>query len=127
VFEIVIIANIHLYLKAVGRLGFFSGVYHWHYIAKNQNEQGAEIDIVVNYGNNIFDILECKYYNSEYIISKEYAKSIKNKLNMFRKYGLSSKQKSELRLLFLTSYGVKMNAEAHSLNISQIYLDDLFE
>ena len=47
--------------------------------------------------------------------------------HMFRKYGLNSKKKSELRFVFLTSYGVKMNAEAHSLNISRVCLDDLFE
>ena len=126
-FEIVVMVNIRLYLNAIGRLGFFSGVYHWQHMAKSEDEQGAQIDMVVNYGNNIFDILECKYYNSEYVISKEYAKNIKNKLSMFKKYGLYSKQKSELRLVFLTSYGVKMNAEAHSLNISRVCLDDLFE
>jgi predicted AAA+ superfamily ATPase len=126
-FEIVAIVNIQLYLRAVSRLGFFSGVYHWQYIAKSKEEQGAEIDMVVNYGNSIFDILECKYYNDEYVITKEYAKNLKNKLSMFRKYGLNSKQKAELRLVFLTSYGVKMNAEAHSLNITRVSLDELFE
>ena len=126
-FEIVAMINIELYLKARGSLGFFSGVYHWQHIAKNDEEQGAEIDMVVNYGNSIFDIVECKYYSDEYLISKEYANRLKNKLKMFRAYGVKSKQKAELRLVFLSSYGVKMNAEAHSLNVSNILLDELFE
>jgi S-adenosylmethionine hydrolase len=105
----------------------FSGVYHWQHIAKKKEEQGAQIDMVVNYGNIIFDIVECKYYNDEYVISKEYAKNLKNKLKMFREYGLGAKQKAELRLVFLTTYGVKMNTEAHGLNITNIVLDDLFE
>ena len=126
-FEIVCMSNIHLYLRARGSLGFFSGVYHWQYIAKKEDEQGAEIDMVVNYGNRVFDIVECKYYNDEFLISKSYSKSLKNKLKMFRTYGLKLKQKAELRLVFLTSYGVKMNAEAHGLNISNVVLDELFE
>ena len=126
-FETVAITNIELYLKVRGLQGIFSGVSHWQHIAKNQNEKGTQIDMIINYGDIMFDIVECKYYNDEYIISKEYGLNLKNKLKMFRKYGIGSKQKAELRLVFLTPYGVKMNAEAHGLNITNIVLDELFE
>jgi len=126
-FEMVVISNIELYVKARGLGGIFSGVYHWSHIGKNDEEQGAEIDLVVNYGNSIFDIVECKYYNDEYVISKEYTKNLKNKLKMFRQYGLKSKQKAELRLVFLTSYGMKVNEAVHALNISRVNLNNLFE
>jgi len=126
-FETAALINVDLYLKTRGLQGMFSGVYHWQYIAKKREEQGAQIDMVINYGNIIFDIVECKYYNDEYVISKEYGKNLKNKLKIFREYGLGAKQKAELRLVFLTTYGVKMNAEAHGLNITNIVLDDLFE
>ena len=126
-FEMVIITNIELYLRVRGLQGVFSGVYHWSYIAKDEDEQGTQIDLVVSYGNSMFDIVECKYYNDEYTISKEYGNNLKNKLKIFRKYGLNSKQKAELRLVLLTSYGVKMNIEAHALNISRVVLDELFE
>ena len=95
-----VIRNIKLYLKARGLGGVFSGVYHWNYTDKNQDEQGTHIDLVVNYRDNMFDIVECKYDSDEYAITKEYAKNLKNKLSMFRKYGLNSKQKVELRLVF---------------------------
>jgi len=126
-FEMVVISNIELYLKVRGLQGIFSGVYHWSHTAKNSDEQGAQIDLVVNYGNSIFDIVECKYYSDEYVISKEYAQKLKNKLKMFREYGLNSKQSAELRLVLLTSYGVKMNEAVHSLNINRVGLDELFE
>jgi hypothetical protein len=124
-FEIVSMINIELYLKARGRSDFFSGVYYWKHSAKNEDEKGTQIDMVVNYGNKIFDIVECKYYNDEYVISSEYGKNLKNKLAMFRKYGLGTKQKGQLSLVFLTSYGVKLNAVAHGLNFKSIVLDDL--
>jgi len=126
-FEMVVISNIELYLKVRGLQGIFSGVYHWSHTAKNSDEQGAQIDLVVNYGNSIFDIVECKYYSDEYVISKEYAQKLKNKLKMFREYGLNSKQSAELRLVLLTFYGVKMNEAVHSLNINRVGLDELFE
>ena len=68
-FEMVIITNIELYLRVRGLQGVFSGVYHWNHIAKDEDEQGTQIDLVVSYGNSMFDIVECKYYNDEYTIS----------------------------------------------------------
>jgi hypothetical protein len=125
-FEIVAMINIQLYLKARGRSSFYSGVYHWQRRAESKDEIGTQIDMVINYGNGIFDIVECKYYSDEYIISKEYATKLKNKISMFRKYGVGQK-KSELRLVFLTSYGVKNNAQFHSLNVDSVVLDELLE
>jgi len=125
-FEIVSMINIHLYLKARGRSDFYSGVYYWQQKAKNEDEMGTQIDMVINYGNGIFDIVECKYYSDEYVITKEYATNLKNKISMFRKYGVG-KKKSELRLVFLTAYGLKNNAQFHSLNVDSVVLDELLE
>ncbi|HHH54199.1 MAG TPA: hypothetical protein ENK91_11105 [Bacteroidetes bacterium] len=125
-FEMVSMINIPLYLKARGRSDFYSGVYYWQQEPKEEGERGAQIDMVVNYGNGIFDIVECKYYSDEYVITKEYAENLKNKMAMFRKYGLSRKR-SELRLVFLTTYGLKPNAQFHNLNVGSMVLDDLLE
>ena len=83
--------------------------------------------MVVSYGDNLFDIVECKYHKDTYIITKEYGEKLRNKLEMFRKYGLGERQKAELRLVMLTSYGVQMNAEANRLYLNSVTLEDLFE
>lgn len=126
-FEMVILTNIPLYLKARGLRGVYSGVYHWQQRAKNEEERGTQIDMVVSYGDNLFDIVECKYYRDTYVITKEYGQKLRNKLEMFRKYGLGERQKAELRLVMLTSYGVQMNAEANRLYLNSVTLKDLFE
>jgi len=78
------------------------------------------------YGNGIYDIVECKFYNKEYEISKEYANNMLNKMRMFRKYGLKRTQKGELKMVFLTSYGLARNSAYNSLNISgELTIDDL--
>ena len=82
--------------------------------------------MVVEYGNGIYDIVECKFYNSEYEISQEYAQNMKNKMLMFRKYGLKRTQKGELKMVFLTTYGLARNQAFHALNISgELTIDDL--
>ncbi|MCH9739904.1 MAG: ATP-binding protein [Epsilonproteobacteria bacterium] len=124
-FEIVVMTNIELYLKARGLQRLFGGVYHWQHIAKNEDEKGTQIDMVVDYGNELFDIVECKYHSDEFIITKEYAQTLKNKLKMFRAYGLNGRRKAELRLVFLTTYGVKHNVAFHGLNIDKMSLEEL--
>jgi len=51
---------------------------------------------------------------------------MENKMLMFRKYGLKRTQKGELKMVFLTTYGLVRNAAYNSLNISaELTIDDL--
>jgi hypothetical protein len=62
----------------------------------------------------------------EYEISKEYAYNMKNKMVMFRKHGLKRTQKGELKMVFLTTYGLVRNSAYNALNISgELTIDDL--
>jgi hypothetical protein len=122
----VLITNVRIYLKVRGAGGLFSGVYYWEFKAKEEGEIGVQIDMVVEYGNGIYDIVEYKFYNREYELTKEYAETMMNKMVMFRKYGLKRTQKWELKMVFLTSYGLVKNAAYNSLNISgELTIDDL--
>lgn len=82
--------------------------------------------MVVSYTDGLYDIVECKYYNKEFTITKSYEENLKHKLEMFKKYALT-KKKYELRLVFLTVYGVKMNAVSNGLNIIDIPLEKLID
>ncbi|MDQ7060937.1 MAG: hypothetical protein Q9M43_07255 [Sulfurimonas sp.] len=117
-FETIAIINLPHYLKARGIQGVVKGASYWSYIDTTNSAKGAQIDIVVEYGNGIYDIVECKYYNDEYVITAEYAKKLKNKLKQFRAHGLNGKIKSELKLVMLSTYGCKKNKEFNALNIS---------
>ena len=125
-FESVIFSNIELYLQARSSKAHYQGVHYWEYRSKDKNESGTQIDMVVEYKHGLFDIVECKYYSDEFVISKSYEKNLRNKLTQFRKYALSKKRKSELKLVMLTSFGCKKNSYYHGLNIADdIRLDDL--
>jgi len=98
---------------------------YWAIEAKKKGEVGAQIDIVVDYGNNLFDIVECKYYKEEFEISTKYKDNLLNKRKMFREYGLDSKKNAEIRLVFITVEGVKKNANFNDLNIDEMLLEEL--
>ena len=126
-FEIVIINNIDLFLKYRGLSGIYKNIGYWHYTPKNENENGAQIDIVVEYQNNIYDIIECKYYNQEVILTKVNADNIINKIDMFKKYGVKVK-KYDIKTHFITTYSVKLNTHFNRLNIaSNLTVSELLE
>lgn len=85
------------------------------------------IDIVVNYGNNSYDIVECKYYKKEKILDAGDERSISNKVEMFKEHGISSISRYKIDTVMLTTFGVSVNAIYRRLNINDsMVLDDLF-
>jgi len=126
-FETVCIANIDLYLKQRGLSAALKSVGYWSYIpAKDSlDDNGAQIDIVIQYTNNTYDIIECKYYNDEFIIDKSYAENLLNKKKQFIKHAIINK-KYDLKIVMLTTYGTKINQYYNQVNISfNVMLDDL--
>jgi uncharacterized protein len=123
------IAHLHLdqYLSSRGIAGVGAKVYYWKYIAqRGSGETGAEIDMLVERENNTFEIVECKYYSGVYELPSGYADNLQNKVNVFREKGLKGKR-YDIKLVLLTTYGAKVNAEYNRAGISKtMQLDDLF-
>jgi len=114
-FETVCLSNINLYLDVRKTKGLMKSYSYWSYKSNNDNEQGAQIDILIEYANNVYEIVECKFYTDEFEITDTYRKNILNKINMFSKYGV--KGKYELKFSMLTSYGCKNNIHYNNLPI----------
>lgn len=124
-FEMVMISNIELYLKARGLSSGVKSIGYWDYTTQSEDESGAQIDILIEYIGNTYDIVECKYYNDEFIIDKAYAKNIQNKKEMFIKYGIKNK-KFDLKVVMLTTYGTKINQYYNQVPIAKdVKLGDL--
>lgn len=126
-FETVCIANIELYLKQRGLVAALKSVGYWNYQANNdiKDDKGAQIDILIEYTNNTYDIVECKYYNSEFLIDKDYANNLINKKTKFIEHAVTHK-KYDLKMVMLTTYGTKINQYYNQVNISQnVTLEDI--
>jgi AAA+ ATPase superfamily predicted ATPase len=115
-FEILCLSNIDLYLQTRMTKGLAKNYGYWSFPG-NENDSGAQIDFIVEYENSVYDIVECKFYNKEFIISKEYKENILHKIEMLKKYAL--KGKYDIKLIMLTTYGCEKNSHCNSLNIAQ--------
>ena len=127
-FEMVMIANIHLYLQQRGLHALLKSVGYWSYLP-NQNsndDRGCQIDILIEYQHNIYDIVECKYYNQPFTITQDYANNLINKKSKFIEHGIMSKKKYDIKLVMLTTYGTKINRYFNQVNVAQdLCLEDL--
>lgn len=124
-FEMVCIANIELYLKARGLSAGVKSIGYWDYVSNDPDVRGAQIDILIEYIGNTYDIVECKYYNDEFTIDKEYAKNLQNKKAIFIAKAIKNK-KFDLKTVMLTTYGTKINQYYNQIPIAkEIKLGDL--
>jgi AAA+ ATPase superfamily predicted ATPase len=124
-FEMVIISNIELYLKARGLSSAVKSIGYWDCKADGVDDNGAQIDILIEYIGNTYDIVECKYYNDEFSIDKAYAKNIQNKKEKLIAHGIKNK-KFDLKVVMLTTYGIKINQYYNQIPIAKdLKLEDL--
>jgi len=95
----------------------------YSYKDKSSNsKQGAQIDIIIDRLEAV-NIIEAKYYNSEFSLSAAEAKNIRNRVqNFIQKTGT---KKSIFKTL-ITPYGAKKNEYFLSEITNEITVDDLF-
>ncbi len=129
-FEMVCILNIDLYIKQRGMQGVFKNVNYWNYVKdKNSDneDKGTQIDLLVEYKNNTYDIVECKYSNKEFVINKTEYEKILNKKAMFIKHGLKN-AKHDIKIIMLTTYGTSKQGHYDSVPINdEVSLEQMFE
>ncbi len=118
----------HMHSEQIKKVLGISGVptksHYWQYTAKDSNEKGAQIDLLLEHtnGSKCIDIIECKYYNDAYIITKSYRQELLNKINIFNQ---QTKYKYNIRLIFITVHGMKKNEYYHELVSQDICIGDM--
>jgi uncharacterized protein len=89
----------------------------------NSEEKGTQIDLLIDRDDAIISICEMKFTNDSYVISKEYAEHLRNKITVFR---ANSKTKKSIFMTMITTFGLKKNEYAYELIQNEVVLEDLF-
>jgi len=89
----------------------------------NEEEKGAQIDLILDRNDQIINLFEIKFYNTEFILSETDANALRNQMWTFKE---KTKTKKQLMIVLLTTFGMKHNK--HSLGIVEniLNMDDLF-
>jgi len=119
-FEQVCLDHADAIKSALGIEGVSTEIGSWKGISE---DQGAQIDMLINRKDGVINICEMKYSINEYTITKDYANKLRNKIGVFK---ASTKTKKAVQLIMVTTYGLKRNAYSNELVVKEIVMDDLF-
>lgn len=95
---------------------------HGSWIEKNK-PNGAQIDLLLDRDDNIINVFEMKFYNTEYALDKKYANELATKVNVFT---ASSKTKKSVFVTFITTYGLVANQYSRQFVQNELTMNDLF-
>jgi uncharacterized protein len=107
----------------LGISGIITNEYSWQQKGNN-NEKGAQIDFIIDRSDNCINILEIKFYNASYEVSKKYAEELREKVHIFK---TKNRIRKNIFVTLLTAYGAKKNPYYLSEVTNDLIVDDLFE
>lgn len=108
--------------RKLGILGVASEISSWSKQG-NDDEEGAQIDLLIDRKDKVINICEIKFSSKEYEIKKAYDENLKNKVFVFRE---STGTNKTIQINMITTYGVKKNKYSNLIG-KVVCMDDLFE
>jgi uncharacterized protein len=121
-FESICLKHIVQIKKGLQIAGMQSSQSSWYKAGSQQNE-GAQIDLLIDRADQCINICEIKFSTTPFIIDKKYAGSLEKRLMLFRQQTATRKN---LMLTFITTHGIADNAYKTQLVDNSLTMDALF-
>ncbi len=122
-FESICLKHIVQIKRGLQIAGIQSSQSSW-YKAGNQQEDGVQIDLLIDRADQCINICEIKFSNKPFVIEKKYAESLEKRIMAFRQQTATRKN---LMMTFITTYGVQDNAYKTQLVDNELTMDALFQ
>ena len=120
-FELICLNQIDKIKSALSIGGVLSNNYPWLKQGTNDDD-GAQIDLVIERKDHVTSICEIKFYDDSFEIDKEYAQKLRKKIDVFIR---TTNCKNSIQLVLISSYGLKKNMYSNMIN-KVVCIDDLF-
>ena len=106
--------------KKLGISGVLTSAYSWR---GEYDGKGAQVDLVIDRGDNIVNLCEVKFSSGQYKIDKAFSESLRNKKTAFSS---ATHSRKAVQTTMITTFGLERNAYSAEIT-SEVMLDDLFE
>lgn len=87
-------------------------------------EKGTQIDLLIDRNDHIINLIETKFHNVAFTISKDYAHKLREKIRIFQE---STQTKKQVFLTLITTFGLHDNKHSVGLVSSALDMDVFFE
>ena len=118
-FEILCLLHVQQIRNALGISGVLIEIYSWR---SKTYDPGAQIDLVIDRGDNVINLCEIKYSSSEFLFDKASDMSLRNKRSAFV---AETKTRKSAQTTMITTYGLRKNTFQAGIPF-EVTLDDLF-
>ena len=122
-FERVCLWHVPQIKQALGIAGVASQVYSWTYQPKDKDEEGAQIDLLIDRNDKVINLCEMKYFDSDYLMTANEEKKIRQRRSVF---STATKTRKAVHITLVTTYGLRRTAHAGIVQ-QVVTLDDLFK
>lgn len=95
----------------------------WRYVPRRSSEKGAQIDLLFDRDDDTISVCEIKYTTDPFIVTKEYAENIKNKIAVFKR---ETRTKKHILFVLISALGMKETIYSEELVHGVVTLEDLF-
>jgi AAA+ ATPase superfamily predicted ATPase len=119
-FERVCFSHVWQIKNALGISGVQTEVMPWR---SKQQDDGAQIDMVIDRDDRVINICEMKFCRDDFTITKSYDKELRHKLELFSN---ETKTRKALHLTLVTTYGVSRNEYSGKVQ-NVVTMDDLIK
>jgi len=121
-FENLCLKHVAQIKKALGIAGVFATSSAFYQKGKDGMD-GCQIDLLIDRNDQVVNLCEIKFYNTEIVLTKEMAAGLRRKIMLFKHYSGTRKQ---VFLTFISAFGVAGNQHSTGLVDADLTLDDLF-
>jgi uncharacterized protein len=105
-FENFVFKHLHIIKKQLGIQGIISNDYSWQKRGST-TAKGAQIDMVIDRADNCINLIETKFYKSNFVLTKASAEAIENKKYSFE---TNTKTRKNIFTTLVTLHKVEQNA-----------------
>ena len=122
-FERVALQHIAQIKRKLGISGVLTRLYGWRHVAKTKDEEGVQIDLVIERNDRVTNLCEMKYTATPFEITDEYDQRLRTKRETFIS---ETGTENAVHLTMVSANGVKRNANSNDIQ-SEVTLEDLFK
>lgn len=123
-FEAICFKHIEQIKKALGIHAIASEISSWRYVAQKINEEGVQIDLLIDRADGIINLCEMKYCEGDFTITKKIAENLEKKQHVYKSIMNIPKT---VFLTMITPHGIRENDHSKRLVIDQVSLNDLYQ
>jgi hypothetical protein len=121
-FENLCLKHIPQIKKSLGISGIYS-LSHTFYAKGTDGEKGLQVDLLIDRNDYVINLFEIKFHNKEFVITKEYADSLRQKMWRFEEL---TKTKKQIFWVFISAFGLAKNEHSTDIVSQSLTIDHLF-